>query len=199
MTTRIIVVGDELIAGVGDPRALGWVGRVAARTIGEIEDLEVVTLALPGESTAGLSERWEAEVSRRIDARQGINHRLVIGLGRHDLTEVRSIARSRLNLANILDRAEDKRLKPLVVGPPPGRDSDLPQVQELSTAFGDVATRRRVPYVETCSPLAGHDQWRADLASSADGATPGQAGYGLIAWLVLHTGWKSWLGLSEDD
>lgn len=31
-TRRICVVGDELVAGVGDPKALGWVGRVTART-----------------------------------------------------------------------------------------------------------------------------------------------------------------------
>ena len=29
---RISVVGDALVAGVGDLKALGWVGRVAART-----------------------------------------------------------------------------------------------------------------------------------------------------------------------
>ena len=29
---RIVAVGDELVAGVGDPRALGWLGRVLART-----------------------------------------------------------------------------------------------------------------------------------------------------------------------
>jgi len=27
------------------------------------------------------------------------------------------------------------------------------------------------------------------MASSLDGIHPGQAGYGLIAWLVLHHGW----------
>ena len=26
---------------------------------------------------------------------------------------------------------------------------------------------------------------------------PGQAGYGLMAWLVLHTGWHTWLGLPD--
>jgi hypothetical protein len=26
---------------------------------------------------------------------------------------------------------------------------------------------------------------------------PGQAGYGLMAWLVLHTGWHQWLGLPD--
>ena len=42
--------------------------------------------------------------------------------------------------------------------------------------------------------LLGHDQWQADLAASPDGL-PGQAGYGLIAWLVLHAGWQAWLDL----
>ena len=26
---------------------------------------------------------------------------------------------------------------------------------------------------------------------------PGQAGYGLMAWLVLHRGWYDWLDLPE--
>ena len=32
--TRIHFIGDELIAGYGDGRALGWTGRVMARTRG---------------------------------------------------------------------------------------------------------------------------------------------------------------------
>jgi len=39
----------------------------------------------------------------------------------------------------------------------------------------------------------GHDQWRTDLATSRVPHHPGQAGYGLIAWLVLHNGWAEWL------
>jgi len=33
---------------------------------------------------------------------------------------------------------------------------------------------------------------------AVDFSLPGQAGYGLIAWLVLHTGWHAWLGLPEN-
>ncbi len=36
-----------------------------------------------------------------------------------------------------------------------------------------------------------------DLA--ANGGTPGQAGYGLMAWLVLHRGWFQWLGLEAPQ
>ena len=65
---RICVVGDELVAGVGDPKALGWLGRVTART--PRTPLEpppaVLALPVPGETTAGLAARWEAEVMLRL-------------------------------------------------------------------------------------------------------------------------------------
>lgn len=194
---RICVIGDELVAGVGDPKALGWVGRVTARTLLDTPPL-VMTLAVPGETTTALSARWEAETAPRFGPppQQGAHH-LVVALGRADLAANISLARSRLNLANILDVAESRRLSCFVVGPPPGAHGTPAQQTELSGAFADVAQRRRVPYVETCTPLAQHEQWLADLASS-DGQTPGQAGYGLMAWLVLHTGWHRWLGAPED-
>ncbi len=126
-----------------------------------------------------------------------VDNRLVIGLGRHDLDAGLSVARSRLNLANVLDVAESHRLPTFVVGPPPGHAQDAERLAELSHAFSDVANRRRVPYVDTFSPLVTHEQWLADLAQSGNGF-PGQAGYGLMAWLVLHTGWHAWLGLPDD-
>lgn len=194
---RICVIGDELVAGAGDPKALGWVGRVAART--PLEPLPLVLpLAVPGETTTALSARWEAETAPRFgpppDA--GDSHHLVIGLGRADLAAGVSLARSRLNLANVLDVADSRRISCFVVGPPPGPE-DPDRQAELSAAFADVAHRRRVPYVETYAPLARHEQWLADLAAG-DGSTPGQAGYGLMAWLVLHSGWHRWVGLPDD-
>lgn len=191
---RVCVVGDELVAGVGDPRGLGWVGRVAARTP-TTTPLTVLQLAVPGETTAGLSQRWDPEVSLRLDP--AADNRLVVGLGRADIAAGISPARSRLNLANVLDVAERRGLKTFVVGPPPGGAQPAEAVGELSAAFADVATRRGIPYVETFAPLAAHEQWLADLASG-DGELPRQAGYGLLAWLVLHTGWHQWLGLPDD-
>ena len=187
-------IRDELGAGVSDPRGLGWVGRVAARTP-TTTPLTPLPLAVPGETTAGLSQRWETEVALRIDP--AADNRLVIGLGRADLGAGISPARSRLNLANILDVAQRRGLETFVVGPPPGGSDSLEAVGELSAAFADVTTRRGIPYVETFAPLVSHEQWLADLAAG-DGSLPGQAGYGLLAWLVLHTGWQHWLGLPTD-
>ncbi|MFD1716805.1 GDSL-type esterase/lipase family protein [Georgenia deserti] len=191
---RVCVVGDELVAGLGDARGLGWVGRVMARTTTENPVL-VAPLAVPGESTSALSARWESETQRRFGAHS--DNRLVIGLGSQDILDGVSVARSRLNLANVLDVAAASRISCFVVGPPPRPDVDDDAVAALSQAFSDVCRRRHVPYVETHEPLRTHEQWHADVAAG-DGVHPGQAGYGLLAWLVLHNGWHAWLGLPES-
>jgi len=191
---RLAVVGDELVAGVGDPKGLGWVGRVTART-STPDPLTVLTLAVPGETSTDLGARWDDEVSRRLSPHA--DNRLVVALGRADIAAGLSLARSRLNLANVLDVADQRRIPAFVVGPPPGAAHDGDRLAELSAALGDVASRRRVPYVDMYSPLAAHDQWLADMATSPANL-PGQAGYGLMAWLVLHTGWHTWLGLPDD-
>ena len=154
---RICVVGDELVAGVGDPKALGWVGRVAARTATD-PPLLVMTLAVPGETTGHLATRWQPEIGPRFGpAPENGRHSLVIGLGGADVTQGVSLARSRLNLANILDAAEQRRLNVFIVGPPPGPPEEAERRAELSDAFADVSRRRRVPYVDTYTPLSGHE------------------------------------------
>ncbi|MCL2464988.1 MAG: GDSL-type esterase/lipase family protein [Micrococcales bacterium] len=191
---RIVVVGDELVAGAGDPRGLGWVGRVAARTHAPAAPA-FLALAVPGENTGGLSARWEAEAMRRWAPEA--DNRLVVAPSRADVATGLSLARTRLNLANVLDTAARHRVPTFVVGPPPGTDDENDRVEALTAACCDVARRRRLPYVDCFTPLVAHQQWLADLAAG-DGRLPGQAGYGLMAWLVLHTGWHPWLGLPDD-
>lgn len=193
---RVCVLGDALAAGVGDPRAMGWTGRVAARTPDDDGPTTVFPLGVPGEGTSGLLERWVAETSRRFAP--GADNRLVVGLGSADLEAGLTMARSRLNLANVLDEAASRGLPVLVVGPAPGLDADRnDDVAELADAFADVCARRAVRYVDCFDPLVHHEQWHADLAAG-DGVHPGQAGYGLLAWLVLHGGWRPWLGLPDE-
>lgn len=197
---RICVVGDDLVSGLGDPKALGWTGRVAARTPHPAGGLAVFPLGIPGEGTPGLLERWRAETTRRYTS--STDNRLVVGLGSTDLDRGTTLARSRLNLANILDDAAADSIRTFVVGPPPTQDAARNErVGELTAAFADVCDRRDVPFVDCYGPLSGHEEWFADLAAAAgppELARPGQAGYGLMAWLVLHGGWHAWLGLEQD-
>ena len=62
---RIAAVGDELLAGLGDPRALGWLGRVLARTPQDGMVMESYALPCPQEGTEGLAARWLEEAGRR--------------------------------------------------------------------------------------------------------------------------------------
>jgi len=195
---RICVIGDALVAGVGDPRAQGWVGRVAARTPQDEATISFFTLGVPDETTADLGTRWWEETNRRFGTTVA-DCRLVIGLGTADLDAGLSIPRSRLNLANVLDDAHSRRLPSFVVGPPPTADSARNnKIEELAGTFSDVCRRRDVPFVDTFAPLLTHEDWLTDLAAG-DGIHPRQAGYGLIAWLVLHGGWREWLGIHPDS
>lgn len=195
---RLIALGDELLAGVGDARALGWLGRAVARAQGAAAPIQLYPVALPAETTASLAERWDREVSLRRDrhgAETGqIEHRVVLGLGAADVTAGVSLARSRLNLAKVLDGLERLRIPAFVVGPPPSSDPGrTAAIRELSGAFADVCSRRRIPYVDTVEALEGHDQWVSDLAlTGAD--HPAQTGYGLMAWLVLNGGFEAFVG-----
>ncbi len=195
---NLVFVGDELVSAHGDARALGWTGRVMAHTRLGPSRPPVMWSSLPvlAETTAQLSERWGQEVRRRLVA--GADNRLVVGVGAGDVRAGASTARSRLHLANVLDGTRAESMGRMVVGPPPLPGYDLGALERLSNALGDVCARRGVLYVDTFYPLLDHEQWRTDLAASG-GRLPGQAGYGLITWLVLHRGWFEWLGVPDPS
>ncbi|MCS4484074.1 GDSL-type esterase/lipase family protein [Gleimia sp. 6138-11-ORH1] len=188
---RICVVGDELISGMGDARGMGWLGRVLARTK-QPADMQVFPLAVPAETTTALSARWEQECFRRFSVET--ENYLIVQLGKADLEAGISAARTRLNLANILDTALQKEIKPLVIGPPPLRAFDMRHLQELSKAGSEVCERRTITYINTFQPLINHSQWHDDLSLSPQ-QMPSQTGYGLMAWIILHCGWYQWIGL----
>jgi acyl-CoA thioesterase I len=193
---RMCIVGDSYVTGYGDPKALGWVGRVVARTPRDTLDLTVHQLGVRGDSTAGVLARWREETSRRWF--DGADNRLVLAVGANDVGQGISLARTRLNLANVVDEAVALGLQPFVVGPAPWLDPAANEaLRAVVDAERDVCERRGVHFVDCFTPLLGHAQWFADLGPG-DGMHPGQAGYGLLAWLVLHSGWGAWLGVPTD-
>lgn len=190
----LVFIGDSFVAGYGDPKGLGWVSRVVGRTAHPDLNLTAYNLGVRGQSSADVLARWRAEGAPRWQDRR--ERRLVLGVGQGDITAGMTTARSRLNLANILDDATARGIASFVVGPPPTLDPAVnAQLEGLVEAQSDVCSRRSVPYVDTFYPLVEHDQWVAELGASPDQRHPGQAGYGLLAWLVLHAGWENWLAI----
>lgn len=188
----MVFMGASMTAGYGDPKGLGWVGRVVARTQHPDLDLTAYNLGVRGNSSSDVVARWAAECHPRWEGRA--ERRLVLSVGANDLLSGMTMARSRLNLANVIDEATNAGTAVFVVGLTPSLDGELNRrIEALAEAQADVCSRRGITYVDCFRPLVTHDQWMADLAASPDRAHPGQAGYGLIAWLVLHNGWNDWL------
>jgi lysophospholipase L1-like esterase len=191
----IVFLGSSLVAGVGDPKGQGWVTRVVGRTAHPDVELTAYNLGVRGDTSADVLHRWATEVPLRWAGRT--ERRVVLSVGTNDVVQGITLARHRLNLANLLDDAAGSGVGTFVVSPPPTLDPELNErLEVLVDAQADVCARRGVPFVDCYAPLMGHDQWRTDLAASRVDNHPGQAGYGLIAWLVLHNGWNEWLQIS---
>jgi lysophospholipase L1-like esterase len=193
----LVFVGASLVAGVGDPKGQGWVSRVVGRTHHPDLELTAYNLGVRGDTSADVLARWKAECAPRWAARA--EKRLVVSVGANDAASGVTLARHRLNLANILDDAASNGIGTFVVSPPPTDDEELnAKLDVLVEAQADVCSRRGVPFVDCFRPLLGHEQWQSDIAASRVPHHPGQAGYGLIAWLVLHNGWYDWLQISPS-
>ena len=194
---RIVVLGDGLVTAAGDPKGMGWIGRVTAKTPSTSPRIDIFTLPAPDETTSMLAERWTDEVKRRFSAET--ENRLVIALSNADPAAGISISRSRLNIATIVDEAKRAGIESFLVGPTPHRNPELnSEIEHLASGFEDVAARRGIPFVDCFRPLVDHEGWNEEI-NLAENHLPGQIGHGLIAWLVLNRGWYEWLGLSVDN
>jgi len=194
---RLFSIGAQTLTGVGDARGLGWLGRVLAKTHDPNLIIESYPLVFPNETTEQMSERWEQEVLPR-HAKTEIENRMVIAVPQDPIAMAGSSARARLHLANILDRAAQHNIATFVVGPTPSQDHEVNHhLAQLNTAYQDVAVRRDVPYVDALTDLVHHQNFNEDVMIN-DGL-PGQAAYGLIAWLVLNRGWFEWLGIADPS
>ena len=194
---RIVILGDSMVSAAGDPRGMGWVGRIAAKTPARSPRIEIFALPVPAETTGKLAERWKDEVGRRFSP--DTENRLVLAPGNSDPAAGLSISRTRLNIATILDECRRAGIETFLVGPTPHHNPELNRdVEHLASGLEDVASRRNVPFVDCFRPLAEHQGWNAEIADS-DFNLPGQVGYGLIAWLVLNRGWYEWLEIPAPE
>ena len=72
-----------MTAGYGDPKGLGWVGRVVARTQHPDLDLTAYNLGVRGDTSADVVARWGTECHPRWKGRGRAPARRLGGRQRH--------------------------------------------------------------------------------------------------------------------
>ena len=191
---RVAFLGDSFTAGVGDPTALGWTGRVVARARAAGADLTGYPLGVRRETTRDVQRRFLAETAPRL--RDGEAHGVVLATGVNDTTIEDGARRSTAadSVAALGEMLDAARWPVLVVGPALVADpAQNERIAELSRQLHDCCAARGTGYVEVAAALAGDAGWPAEVAA-VDGAHPGAAGYARLAELV----WPAFAGWLEE-
>ena len=190
---RICFAGESHINGTGDPKCLGWAGRICQDAFSKGFDVTYYNLGVRGETSSQLRKRWLQEVSYRLP--QKYDNRVVFSFGANDTTIENGKTRvsqqnSITNLEDILSIAKD--LYPvLVVSAAPMDDEEQNQrISDLSKRFAKVCNQFNVPYLDVVPELIKSDIWM-DEVKKYDGAHPRAAGYQVFAEIVQN--WQGWL------
>lgn len=192
---RICFVGDSFVAGVGDPRALGWTGRLTAHAHAAGPGPTVYNLGIRGQTSSDIAARWPAECAARLP--RDVPGRVVFSFGVNDSLEAGNRTRvdagtSAANLGAMISTARTQEWPVLVVGPPPvGDAAHNRRIAGLDDRFGQVCIEREIRYVSVFHRLRADAVWMEQVRTG-DGAHPRAGGYAAFAELVLPT-WREWL------
>ena len=192
MAMRLIFIGDSIVAGTGDAECRGWVGRVGAETLRAGVDHTPYNLGIGGNTAADVLERWEQEVTRRLNPE--IDNRIVIQVGVNDARDgvERDHEDSARDLSAFIEGTRAIGLEPLAVGPIPTRQpAESERIGALSGRLAAACAEAGAAFVEVHAGLRDSGAFLASMES--DGYHPDADGYAQIAQVVLHNGWWEWL------
>jgi lysophospholipase L1-like esterase len=193
---RLLCFGDSFVAGVGDPRGQGWVGRVVEAAHAAGRPLMAYNLGVRRETSVEVAVRWRFEAMPRLLA--SADCRVVFAVGANDTTieggrERVPPDRSCMALGKMLDQAAALDLPVAVAGPPPAGDAEQQaRVVALSDAFAELCAARELPFWPVAETLLASRTW-LDEAATGDGAHPAAGGYDLLARTLLDAGLLDWL------
>lgn len=184
----ICFIGDSLTQGIGDERALGWVGRLARESFGKdperTRQLTVCNLGLRGDSSVRIAARWREETDRR--RRPGEDMAFVFSFGAADgkfdipLADTLLASRQVLTEAAALGRT-------LYITPQPAFDPDWSaHTRKVGQSVCGICVELGVPCFDLHAPLSAQADYMAAL--EADGIHPDAAGYDSMA--ALLRGWE---------
>jgi lysophospholipase L1-like esterase len=191
----VCFIGDSLTQGIGDQKALGWVGRLAQASFvqdaARPRNLTVYNLGLRGESSVAIRERWRGDTDRR--RRNGEDMAFVFSFGAadglHKVPHEDTLAASR----EILETAASLG-RTLYVSPPPAFDPAWSaHTKNVGAVLRGICSGADIPTFDFHAPLAADAAYMASL--EADGIHPDTAGYDRMA--ALLRGWGPMMELMQ--
>jgi lysophospholipase L1-like esterase len=206
---KIVVLGDSLVYGFGDPEGGGWVERLRRRSmaLGSMGPV-FYNLGVRGDGVRQVCQRLEHEFRYRGELRNRVPDLIVLSVGVNDSARVgKPLGRSFTDYE--IFKAEMDSLLQLAKGLCPVLFVGMTPVDERRMPFADVlyysstdqwhykeATRLAcavydIPYLDTLNLWLkrGDDWWRSRLLE--DGLHPNVAGYqallmDILAWDAFH-------------
>ncbi|MFE7796583.1 GDSL-type esterase/lipase family protein [Nocardia sp. NPDC057440] len=188
-------MGDSFVAGVGDPRCLGWAGRLATQAYTDGIPIVSYNLGVRGQTSTDVRARFLAECVQRLP--EGADARIVLSFGVNDTMQVDGQCRVRsdqsaANLDALLRQAAEHGWPVLMVAPPPIDDAEHnARTAALDERFAEICAAEGIPYVRIHQQLRENAVWMREVREG-DGAHPGAAGYDELAASVAPQ-WREWL------
>ena len=185
---KIVALGDSLTAGLGLPEREAYPALLQQKIDREGYQFQVVNAGVSGDTTAGGLRRldWALEGDVRV---------LIVALGANDGLRGLSVGEMRKNLAEIIERAKDKKIVVILAGmeAPPNYGPEY--TAGFRQVYHDLAREQRVLFLPfLLARVAGESR-----LNQGDGIHPNAAGAAVIAdsvWGVLRPVLDSLAGAS---
>lgn len=206
---KVVVLGDSLVYGYGDPEAGGWVEQLRRRSMAPGSVAPVIyNLGVRGDGVQQVAQRLEHEFRFRGELRNRVPDLIVLSVGVNDSARLgkpegrqyTAFDTFRSAMEALLQQA--KQLCPvLFIGMPPVHPAAMPFVGTLYYSHSDqqryaAATREAcesygIPYLDVLNLWLGRgeDWWQPRLC--LDGLHPNSLGYrallnDILKWQAFH-------------
>jgi lysophospholipase L1-like esterase len=189
---RICYIGDSFVKGTGDPKMLGWAGRLSQMSQGEKREITHYNLGVRRDTSFDILTRWEMEANVRLPS-FSINC-VVFSFGVNDTVMENGIVRvplaqSMKNTREILGIAKVK-YNVVMIGPPPIDDEyQNIRIKSYDEAYATVCQMLGVNYLSVFDILYEDGTWVEEIKSN-DLVHPKENGYELLSKYIYS--WNGW-------
>lgn len=192
---KIVVLGDSLVYGFGDPEGGGWVERLRREWMCPQRPGHILyNLGVRGDRTSQVAQRLETEFRHRGELRNRVPDLIILSVGVNDSARVgrldgkpyTELSRFETQIGDLLDHAS--QLCPvLFVGMVPVNEEKMPFLDCLYYNHADqyiykeitrqACCDRRIPYLDIFQQWMAHSQDWINARLSDDGLHPNALGY----------------------